>query len=91
MVGGVQHASPENPDALALDIKKGNDFQPRFLITRGQARQSRAAQFFVAAAKGGRCKFLGNERRRLRLSRKTHELSKETPLGKELVFHNVEH
>ena len=91
MMGGVQNAPPEDPDAFALYVKKGNDFQPAFLIASREPRESRATQLFVAPAKRLRCKLLGNERCRFEFSRKTHEFREEAPLGKELVLHDLDH
>ena len=80
MVRGVQHAPPEHPDTLPLDIKKRNDLQPPFFIAPGQAGQPWPAQLFITPAKSRRNKLLRNQRRGFRFSGKADEFGKETSL-----------
>ncbi len=41
MVGRMQHATPENPYALPLDIEKGNHLKPPRCVASRYALQTR--------------------------------------------------
>jgi hypothetical protein len=87
----MQHAPPENPYALALDIKERNNFKPPWLIAVRHALQARTAQLFIAAAKTRGREFLRQKAGGFGLAAQPDELGKETPLGEKLVLHHVKH
>ena len=60
MVRGVKQASPEDPDALALDVEEGTNFEPPLLFARGETGEARCAEFFVPFRKRERG-WLGRE------------------------------
>src|SRR5689334_2968856 len=91
MVGCVQHAPPEDPYPLPANIEKRHYFQPPSFITSRQSLQSRLAKLFIPLAKACRSKLLRHDSARFGFTGKANEFGKKSPLGKKLVFHDVQH
>jgi len=54
-----RHAPPEDPYALALNVKEWDHLKPtRLSLAVGEACQPRTAELFIAPAKRGGCQFL---------------------------------
>src|SRR6185312_14857695 len=91
MVRRVQHASPEDPYSLPANIKERHHFQPPGFVPSRHSLQPWLAQLFIPLAETGWGKLLGHQSARLGFTGKANEFGKKPSLGKQLVFHDVQH
>ena len=86
-MGGVENASPENPNALAADVEERHDFEPPGFGLQGEEIETLAGEFNEARLDIGEVKRRGQHFGGRRFGR-AEELAEKAALGEKLVGQN---
>lgn len=90
VVGGVQDAPPEDPDALAFDVEEGDVGVPPGSGLAGEMSQARAGEF-DETGRVGRGVLFGRKNFGRGRFRRTEEFAEEAAFGEELVAEDLLH